>query len=225
MIRVLIADDHPIVRRGLRQLITEQPDMTAPGEAADGHEVLRRLQEADWDALVLDLNMPGLDGLELLHEVKRLRPRLPVLVLSVHPEEQVGVRVLRAAAAGYLTKQSAADELVRAVRRVVAGGTVISPALAQLLADTVRSGAAARPHEALSDREFQVLRLLGAGATVSEIAARLDLSVKTISTYRARVLEKLGLGSTGQLMRYALRAGLVEGAEVSPDGAALAGPD
>lgn len=213
MIRVLIADDHPVVRQGLKHFLMEQPDMSVCGEAANGSDLLRCLHGGTLaDVLLLDLSMPGLSGLELLRELRRLRPRLPILVLSVYPEEQLGVRVLRAGAAGYLTKGSAPDELVQAIRRVVGGGTVISTALAELLAASLRSSPALRPHEALSDREYQVLRMMGEGAAVSEIAERLELSVKTISTYRARILEKLGLTSTAQLMCYALREGLVEGA-------------
>lgn len=208
MIRVLIADDHPIVRRGLRQLVCEQDDMTVGGEAADAPEVLRQVCDGDWDVVLLDLSMPGLSGLELLREVKRLRPRLAVLVLSVYPEEQIGVRVLRAGAAGYLTKDSAPEALVRAIRRASRGGKVISPTLSELLADSVRLDAAPATHQTLSDREFEVLRLIGEGATVSEIAEQLELSVKTVSTYRVRVLEKLGLSSNAQLMRYVLKSGL-----------------
>lgn len=216
MLHVLIADDHPIIRRGLRQLFAEHHDLAPPGEAADANEVLRRIHGAEWDVLLLDLSMPGMSGLELLREVKRLRPRLPVLILSGHPEEQLGVRVLRAGAAGYLTKDSADEDVIRAIRKVAAGGKVVSPGLAELLADTLRPGT--RTHEDLSDREYEVLRMIGEGTGVTEIAERLELSVKTISTYRARVLEKLGLSSTAQLMRYAWKAGVVVEAEGVPVG-------
>ena len=209
MIRILLADDHAIIRDGLRQIFAETGDLQVAGEAASGHEVLARVREADWDILLLDLSMPGKSGLELIKQIKTEKPRLPILVLSMHEPEQYAQRALRAGAAGYLNKDSAAAELVEAVRRVAAGGRYISAALAQLLAEQIGMDAAREPHERLSGREFQVFRLLAAGSTVGEIAERLHLSVNTVSTYRSRVLEKLGAANNAELMRYAAERRLV----------------
>lgn len=210
MIRCLVADDHPIVRQGLAALIGAQSDMAPPGEAATAAETLERIRGERWDLIILDLNLPDGSGLEVLRRIRRERPGLPVLVLSAHPEEQFAVRTLRAGAAGYLNKQQAADELVVAIRRVLAGRRYVSTALAERLAAALDPDALdGDPHDTLSDREFQVLRLLGAGNAVSDIAAQLHLSVKTVSTYRARLLEKLGLRSTAELVAYAIRNGLV----------------
>jgi two-component system invasion response regulator UvrY len=210
MIRILIADDHPIVRRGLRQILAEEPDLAVLGEAQNAQEVLQLLRQQDWDVLVLDINMPGPSGLEALREVKDRRPTLPVLVMSIHPEEQFGVRALQAGAAGYLTKESAPDELVKAIRKVHAGGKYVSPSLGEKLASALQPGADRPPHEALSGREFEVLRLLASGKTVTEVADQLVLSVKTVSTYRARILDKMNLHTTAELMHYAILKRLVE---------------
>jgi DNA-binding NarL/FixJ family response regulator len=210
MIRVLIADDHPIVRRGLKQILADEPDVAVLGEAQDGQDVLRLIREQPWDVLVLDLNMPGLGGLEILQEVRERRPNLPVLIMSVHPEEQFGVRVLKAGAAGYLPKETAPDELVHAIRKVHSGGKYVSRSLAEKLAAALEAGAERPAHEALTDREYQVLCLIGSGKTVSQIAEKLCLSVKTVSTYRARILEKMRMESNAELMHYAMSNHLVE---------------
>lgn len=210
MIRILIADDHPIVRRGVKQLLAEEPDFTVLGEARDAPEVLQLARQHEWDVLVLDLNMPGRSGLELLHEVKERWPKRAVLVLSMYPEDQFAVRVLKAGAAGYLNKESAPEELVKAIRKIQSGGKYVSPFLAEHMARILEQGAEGPSHAALTDREFQVLRLLASGLTVSQIADQLALGVKTISTYRTRLLEKMNLHNNAELMGYALRHGLVE---------------
>jgi two-component system, NarL family, invasion response regulator UvrY len=209
MIRVLIADDHTIVRRGLRQILADEQDMRADGEAPNAQELMVCLRDSDWGVLVLDLNMPGKSGLEVLEDVKLRWPKLPVLILSMHPEDPYAVRALKAGASGYLTKQSAPDQLVAAIRKVHSGGRYVSPATAELLARELAGGAAS-PHEALSNREYQVLCELAVGKTVSEVAARLKLSVKTISTYRTRLLDKLGLANNAELMHYAIQRQLVD---------------
>jgi DNA-binding NarL/FixJ family response regulator len=209
MIRVLIADDHAVVRRGLSQILEEEPDMTVAGEAASAGEVLRRLRETDVDVLVLDIAMPDGSGLEVLRQLQHLEPRLPVLVLSVHAERQYAVRVVEAGGLGYLTKDSVPEELVDAIRCVAGGGNYITPSVANLLAERV-CDAEGPPEANLSNREFQVMRLLADGQTVTGIAENLDLSVKTISTYRTRILEKLHLETTADIIRYALDRDLVD---------------
>jgi DNA-binding NarL/FixJ family response regulator len=213
MIRCLIADDHPIIRSGLRGLIQQHSDMAEPGEATTAAETLDLVRTSTWDLVILDINLPDASGIDVLRRIRHLRPDLPVLVLSAHAEEQFAVRSLRAGASGYLNKQSAADELIIAIRRVLAGRRYVSVALAERLAAALDATATERePHDALSDREFEVLRLIGVGRAVSEIAESLHLSVKTVSTYRARILEKLSLKSTAELAAYAIRAGLVDDA-------------
>jgi DNA-binding NarL/FixJ family response regulator len=213
MIRCLIADDHPIIRSGLRGLIQQHSDMAEPGEATTAAETLDLVRASTWDLVILDINLPDASGIDVLRRIRHLRPDLPVLVLSAHAEEQFAVRSLRAGASGYLNKQSAADELIIAIRRVLAGRRYVSAALAERLAAALDATATERePHDALSDREFEVLRLIGVGRAVSEIAESLHLSVKTVSTYRARILEKLSLKSTAELAAYAIRAGLVDDA-------------
>ncbi len=204
MIKVLIADDHAIVRKGLRQIVKEQAAYMEVDEAADGQEVLEKIMAGDWDVLVLDISMPKRSGLDILQEVKHMKPNLPVLVLSVHPEEQYAIRVLKAGAAGYMNKDCALDELVRGIQKVVGGGKYVSPTLAEKLAFDLSGQNNRLPHESLSDREFSVLLLIGAGKSVSEIATELSLSVKTVSTYRARVLEKLSFHSNADLIRYVI---------------------
>ena len=205
MIKVLIADDHTVVRQGLKQILSEDPQLTVVGEAADGNEVLAALETLSVDALVLDITMPGRNGLDVLKEVKRKRPTLPVLVLSMHPEDQFAIRILRAGAAGYITKESAPEELVGALRKVCSGGKYVSPQLAEKLAVFIEDETTRPPHEKLSDREFEVLRMLALGKTVTEVAEELLLSVKTVSTYRSRVLEKMKMTSNADLTRYALQ--------------------
>jgi DNA-binding NarL/FixJ family response regulator len=210
MIRVLVADDHAVVRRGVVQILDEAPDLVAAGQASSGRQVLRQIQEGDYDVLVLDIAMPEGSGLEVLHQLRTLRPRLQILILSMYPERQYAVRALKAGAAGYLTKESAPDELVAAIRRVAQGGKYISQSLAEELATGLVGEVVEAPTERLSNREYQVMRLLANGKTVSEIAAELSLSVKTVSTYRARILDKLKLGNTAEIIRYAFEHGLAD---------------
>jgi DNA-binding NarL/FixJ family response regulator len=209
MIRVLIADDHAVVRRGLIQILEDEGDLIVSGEAGTAGEVTRLVREKDIDVLVLDIAMPGGGGLEVLRQLQDLRPDLPVLVLSVHGEKQYATRVLKAGAAGYLTKESAPAELVAAIRQVAGGQRYITPSVATILADRLGEEDLP-PREILSNREFQVMCLLASGKTISGIAEDLSLSVKTVSTYRARILEKLHLESTADIIRYALEHGLVE---------------
>jgi len=210
MIRILIADDHPIVRAGLRQIVLEAADMVVAAEASDGHEVLAKVREADFDVVLLDLTIPGLSGLDVLKQVKSEKPHLRVLILSVHPEDQYAVRVLRAGAWGYVTKASAPEQLIAAIRKVHDGRRYVSPVLAERLAEHLEPGATTMPHESLSDREYQVLCLLASGKTATEIADALALSVKTVSTYRSRILEKMGMRSNAELTHYAIQNGLVD---------------
>jgi len=210
MIRVLIADDHPIVRRGLKQILGEEPDLAVLGEAESSDGVLRLLHQQECDVLVLDIDMPGRSGLGVLQDIREQRPHLPVLMMSVHPEEQFGVRAIKAGAAGYLNKESAPDSLVKAIRKVHAGGKYVSPALGEKLAAALQTDADRPRHEALSNREYEILCLLAAGRTATEIADDLDLSVKTISTYRTRILDKMRLRTNAELMHYAILNHLVK---------------
>ncbi len=209
MMRVLIVDDHAVVRRGLRGLLSDEFDGAAFGEAADSREALDQLRKKEWDVALLDMALPGKSGLDLLKELKAEWPKLPVLVLSGYPEDQFAVRVLKAGAAGYLTKESAPEELAKAIRKILAGGRYVSPALAENLALGVKNDLTRLPHEALSDREYEVMSYIASGKTVTEISEELSLSVKTISTYRARVLEKLGLKNSAKIVQYAVNNGLV----------------
>ncbi len=212
MINILLADDHPYLRRGLSQILTDEFPGVVIGEASNVPELLEQAQKHRWDVVVLDLTMPGRGGLEGLHELKRLLPHLPVLVLSVHPEDQFAVRVLRAGGAGYLTKESAPQELVHAIKVILRGGKYITPKAAELLASHLQQhGDHDQPlHSLLSDREDQVFRLIAGGSTITEIADQLSLSIKTVSTYRARILEKLNLKTNADLARYAVQYHLVE---------------
>ena len=203
-VRVLVADDHALVRKGLQQVIKEQaPDMVV-GEATDGEQVLSMVRKEKWDVLVLDIGMPKRSGLEILQELRAIQPKLPVLILSVHPEDQYAIRVLKAGAAGYLSKDSALDELVDAIRKAVGGGRYVSASLAEKLALGLSGGLDKLPDETLSDREMTVLLKMGAGMSVGEIADELALSVKTVSTYRTRILEKMGYKSNADLIRYVI---------------------
>ena len=208
--RVLIADDHAVFRRGLKETIGEVFPRVAFGEANSAQETLGHVRLHDWNIVILDISMPGKSGLDILNDLKRLRPKLPILLLSMHPEEQYARRALRSGASGYLTKESVPEELKLAVRKIVAGGRYVSASLAEKLANDLRSGVEVPVHELLSDREFQVLRMIASGKTVKEIAEEIDLSVKTVSTYRARILEKTGLRTTADLIRYAFQAQLVD---------------
>jgi DNA-binding NarL/FixJ family response regulator len=210
LIQVLVADDHPLLRSGLRHVLEQEPDFGSPGEAGDSEQVLERLEERSWDVVVLDIAMPGRSGLETLSEIRKRRPGLPVLILSMHSEEQYAIRAIKAGASGYLTKNNASAELVRAIRRILAGKKYVSPALAEVLAHIVESGEERPPHEVLSDREYHVVCGIASGKSVSQIAAETSLSVKTISTYRARALEKMNMHTNADLTRYAIRNGLVD---------------
>jgi len=210
MIRILIADDHAIVRAGLKQFIADQPDMEVTGEAASGSEAVQLVRGAEFDVVLLDISMPDRNGIDTLKTLKQLRPTLPVLMLSGFAEDQYAVNLLRAGASGYLNKEAASTQLVGAIRTVVRGRKFVSPALAQILADGV-TGDTERPlHAELSQREFQIFCKLAAGAAVSKIADELFLSVKTVSTYRTRVLEKMGMKSNADLTYYAIKNGLIE---------------
>lgn len=209
MIRVVIADDHTILREGLKQLLLASEDLTVVGEAADGHEVLREIRSREFDVLLLDMSMPGKSGMELIKQVKAERPKLRILVLSMHEEHQYAVRAIRSGASGYLTKESAATQLVTAIRKVAGGGAFISAEVAEQLAlSAMPHHAEGPPHVALSDREYQVFRLLVEGTAVSEIAQKLNLSVKTVSTHKARLMEKLAIDNAADLVRYAMKHGL-----------------
>lgn len=213
MIRVVLADDHALVRHGVRRILEANPTLEVVGEAADGEQVLERVRAGGFDVLVLDLTMPGRSGIELLKAVKDLRPTLPVLVLTMHQEEQYAIRAIRAGAAGYLTKDSAPELLVQAVQRIVGGRPFISPKVAEQMAYDLRSERSEQPHQALSDREDEVFRLLVAGKSVSEIAVRLSVSAKTVSTHKMRILEKMRMASLAELVRYAVSRDLVPPAE------------
>jgi len=208
--RILIADDHAVVRQGLKQILATAFKRASFGEAANAQQALDHVQKQYWDVVILDLTMPGRSGLEVLKEIKQARPTLPVLILSMHPEDQFAVRLLKAGAAGYMTKESAPEELVGAVRKAVAGGRYVSPALAEKMASLLANDVQVAPHERLSDREFLILRQIASGKAVSVIARELSLSVKTVSTYRARLLEKMGLLNNAQLVHYAFHNNLVE---------------
>lgn len=208
--KILIADDHPLMRQGLKQLLADEFDPLEIGEASDARETLDLADQKTWDAVVLDINMPGRSGFEVLQELKRHQPRLPVLVLTAYPEDQLAVRALEAGAAGYVTKQSASDDLVTALKTVLAGKSYISPSLAEKIAGRLRRGVKEDPHEKLSPREFEVMTRLAAGRSLKEIADELSLSVKTVSTFRSRVLEKLALQNNVELAHYAAERGLIE---------------
>jgi len=208
--KVLIADDHAVFRRGLKDTLGEAFPRVTFGEAKTAQEALALVRRQDWEIVILDISMPGLSGLDILDDLKRLRPKLPVLFLSMYPEEQYARRALKSGAAGYLTKDSIPDELKEAVRRILAGGRYVSATLAEKLAFDLRRGADTPVHELLSDREFQVLRMIASGKTVKQIADEISLSVKTVSTYRARILEKTGMKTTAELIRYAFQAQLVD---------------
>jgi len=208
--KILIADDHAVFRRGLKETIGEAFPKVTFGEAQTALEAVEGVRQQNWDIVILDISMPGESGLDILNELKRLRPKLPILLLSMHPEEQYARRALKSGASGYLTKESVPEELKLAVRKIVAGGRYVSATLAEKLAYDLRSGVDVPVHELLSDREFQVLRMIASGKTVKQIADEIALSVKTVSTYRARILEKTGMKTTAELIRYAIQAQLVD---------------
>ncbi len=207
--RILIADDHPVVRQGVRLILESEPGMLVAGEAKTGLEAIKLVREYTWAVVILDINLPDLNGLDVLHEIKRLHPELPVLIMSILPESSVAVRALKAGADGYLNKGSAPEEMVRAVRKVASGGKYISPSLAERLATEVGGRSGEVPHERLSEREYQVMCQLAAGKTVTQIGEALNRSVNTISTYRSRILTKMGLSSNADLTHYAIHNHLI----------------
>jgi DNA-binding NarL/FixJ family response regulator len=210
MIRVLIADDHAVVREGLKQIVAEAPDMVVADEAGDGKEALSKALQSDYDVVVLDITMPGINGLDALKQIRSQKPKLPILILSMHPEEQYALRVLRAGASGYLTKESAPEELITALRKVSTGKKYVSPFLAEKLASELEVDYERPLHETLSDREYQVMCMIASGRGATAIAEKLALSVKTISTYRGRILEKMGMNNNAEIIRYALEHDLEE---------------
>ena len=210
MIRVVVADDHQILREGLRQLLQAAGDLAVVGEAADGHAVMEQVRALEFDVLLLDMSMPGKSGIELIRQVKAEKPRLRILVLSMHEEHQYAVRAIRAGASGYLTKESATAQLVAAIRKVAGGGAFISAEVAERLAQEAMPHAEGPRHAMLSDREYQVFRLLVSGRSVGDIAAELHLSAKTVSTHKARLMEKLGVDNNADLVHYAVRHRLID---------------
>jgi two-component system, NarL family, invasion response regulator UvrY len=210
MTRVLLVDDHAVVRRGLKEILGEALADAVFEEAGSGAEALAKARTDDWNVVILDFSLPDRNGLDVLKELRQRLPRLPVLVLSMHPEEQFAVRALRAGAAGYVTKKTAAVDLVTAVRKVLSGGRYVSPSLAERLAVEIRSGTEKAPHETLSDREYQVFRLLAMGNTVKQIGETLSVSPQTVSTHRSRILEKMGLATNAELTQYAIQNRLLE---------------
>jgi len=209
VIKVLIADDHPVVRLGLRQILSESSDIHVGAEVASAQDVLQAVRDQRWDIVVLDISLPGGNGIELIGEIRKERPETRVLILTVHSEEQYAVRAIRAGAAGFLNKESAPDRLTEAIRRIASGGRYVSAELAETLASLLAGEAKGQPHERLSDREFEIMKLLASGKTVSQVAQDLSLSVKTISTHRARILKKMEMKTNAELMHYAVRQGLV----------------
>ena len=213
MIRIVIADDHAIVREGLARLIASSADFELAGQASNGSEVIARVRELDFDVLVLDMSMPGRSGIELIKMVKSEKPKLRVLVLSMHQEEQYAVRAIKAGASGYIMKDTATEQLINAIRKVAAGGAVISPAAAELFALAATRDGDGPPHKSLSDREFQVFEMLARGQSVSDIARQLNLSVKTVSTHKSRIMEKMNLANHTELIRYAISQHLIDDPE------------
>lgn len=209
-IQVLLADDHAIIRDGLKQILSDTDDLVVAGEASNGSEVMHLVREQNWGILVLDISMPGRSGLDLIHMIKDEKTSLPILVLSMHHEEQYAVRAIHAGASGYLTKESDSEILLVAIRRVAAGGVYISEKVAELMVRGIRPVVEALPHDLLSDREYQVFQMLVAGMGLTDIGLELSLSVKTISTHKTHILQKMNLANTGELIRYAIGHGLAE---------------
>jgi two-component system invasion response regulator UvrY len=210
MIKILIADDHTIVREGLKQIFVDTPDIVVGDEAGNGQDVLKKVEKNNYDIVLLDISLPGRSGLDVLKQLKSMRPELPVLILSIHPEEQYAVRSIRAGASGYLTKESASDELIKAIRKIFSGGKYITNSLAERIAVEINAETERALHEMLSDREYQVLCLIASGKTTRDIAKMLCLSAKTISTHRDRILRKMKMSNNAQLIRYALKHNLVD---------------
>lgn len=209
-IRILIADDHFVVRQGLKLILKDHFSDPVIGEASDANQALEMSWAHEWDVILLDISMPGRNGLEALKDIRQNRPKTPVIVLSMHPEEQFAIRVLKLGAASYVQKDSAGDELINAIQAALRGNKYITNSIATRLADHVGQDASQQPHELLSDREYQVMCMLASGKTVKEVGAELSLSVKTISTYRSRILEKMDLRNNSEIMRYAVRQHLID---------------
>lgn len=209
MTRILIADDHAILRKGLRRILLEMDEGYEADEASNGHEVLEKIRKRDYDLILLDISMPGLNGLDALKQIKAENPKLPVLILTMHPEEQYALRALKAGASGYLTKESVPEELMNAIRKILRGGKYLSNSLAERLAFAIDEKTEKLPHERLSDREYQVFCLIASGKGLTEIAEAMSLSVKTISTYRSRILDKMKMKSNAELIHYAIKNKLV----------------
>jgi DNA-binding NarL/FixJ family response regulator len=207
---VLVADDHAVVRQGLRRILAETPDILVGGEAATVHDVRRLIQAETWDVVVLDINLGGASGIDLIGEIHQERPRVPIVILTMYSEEEYAVRAIKAGAAAFLTKESAPDKLIEAVRKVASGGRYVGAELAEVLASAIAGDMTDRPHEGLSNRELEILKMIGSGKTVSEIARVLTLSVKTVSTHRTRILRKMNMHTNAELMRYAVRSHLVD---------------
>lgn len=210
MIKILIADDHTMFREGLKHILAEYPDLVVTDEANNGQEVLDKIWKNNYDMVLLDITMPGMTGLEALKQLKSDKPKLPVLILSMHPEEQYAVRVLRAGASGYLTKESAPDELITAIRKISQGRKYITPSLAERLASEFEADSEKPLHDILSDREYQVLRMIAEGRTVKDIAKELSLSIKTVSTYRTRIMDKMKMKSNAEVMHYVIKHQLLD---------------
>jgi two-component system invasion response regulator UvrY len=209
MLRILIADDHAIIRKGLKQILLEEYPSAIMEEVTDAEGAMKKIMDKEWDIIICDLSMPGRSGLDVVQYVKQNLPKLPVLILSIHPEEQYAIRVLKAGAAGYLSKDAATEELVVAVQRVLQGRKYISPSIAEKMAAELDQDSSKPPHEILSDREFDIFKMIAAGKTVSDIAEQLSLSITTVSTYRARVLTKMNMKTNAELTRYALESKLI----------------
>lgn len=209
MIRILVADDHAIVRKGLKQIVADTSDLVVTDEASRGSEVLDKISRNEFDVVLLDITMPDKNGLEILEELKLIKPKLPVLILSMHPEEQYAIRALRSGAAGYVTKEGVPDELISAIRKVAAGAKYVSPSLAEKLAAYLEMSSDKPLHQALSNREYQVMCLIASGKTVKDIAGELSLSIKTISTYRSRILEKMQMKNNMEITHYCVQNHLV----------------
>jgi len=204
MIRILIADDHAIVRKGLKQILLEQYPSATIGEAGDAETLIKDILDSEWDVVICDMSMPGRSGLDALNQIKQAAPKLPVLIMSMHPEDQYALRVLKAGAAGYLGKETIHDDIVKAIETVIRGKKFITQGIAEKLASAFDAGTANQLHETLSDREFDVFKLLAAGKSVTEIGEQLSLSATTVSTYRSRIMDKMGMRSNADLTRYAI---------------------
>lgn len=208
--KVIIADDHAVVRKGLKQILLDMPGINNVEEVNDGNELIERIKKEDFNFVILDISMPGKNGLDVLKDIKTIKPQLPVLILSIHPEGQYAIRALKAGAAGYLTKDSAPEELITAIQKILTGRKYITQSLAEKLAYNFNADSDKLPHEYLSDREFEVFKLIASGKTITDIAGKLCLSVKTVSTYRARIYEKTNLKSRSEITLYAIKNGLIE---------------